>query len=81
MSNDEVSLPEIPEVGVTELMERDPLSLSNTDLDTIIEHFRQRRVDYLQGDQTAGNKRKASSPKVSEADKQKAQDLLDDLGI
>ena len=82
MSNDEVSLPELPEVSVTELMERDPLKLSNQDLDTIIAHFRQQRVDYLQGDQAAGNKRKAAAkPKVSEADKQKAQDLLNDLGI
>jgi len=74
------------EPTVSELFARDPLSLSNQDLDTIIASLRASRKRFIQGDITAGKpeakksaaqkKREATMKEVGDID-----DLLGDLGI
>jgi hypothetical protein len=64
---------------IQELFDKDPLSLSDTDLDLIIAEFRQDRMDYLQPpEEKKGKKASASkAPPALSID----TDLLSDLGI
>ena len=73
---------EAPTIG--ELMRRDPLELTDENIDTIIADLRQRRVQFNQGNQQAGKlstqKRKATqAPKSGGIDVDDAAFSLDDL--
>ena len=41
--------------AIHELMHRDPLELTNDDLDTIISAYREARKNFINGDVTAGS--------------------------
>lgn len=57
---------------LNELMDRDPLDLSDEDLDGIIEYLRAQRVNFLAGNKKAGtNKEKPVPVSIS----------LDELGL
>lgn len=59
---------------MNELMERDPLHLTDQDLDQIVAYLREKRQQFDLGDKTAGNAKKAKAeapPNLS----------LDDLGL
>lgn len=63
---------------IQELFDKDPLELSNQDLDIIIADFRQQRMDYMQPAEAkpkkTSSRAKASGPIVDVSD-----DLLKDL--
>lgn len=63
---------------IQELFDKDPLELSNQDLDVIIADFRSQRMDYMQPDEPkakkSSSKTKPSGPTVEVSD-----DLLRDL--
>jgi hypothetical protein len=65
---------------IQELFDKDPLGLSDQDIDLIIAEFRQDRMGYLQPPvEKAGSKAKASSkapPAIAVSD-----DLLKELGL
>lgn len=65
---------------IQELFDKDPLELSDQDLDTIIASFRAERMDYLQPKEPKAKKASASkAPKAPVIDIE--PDLLSDLGI
>lgn len=59
---------------MNELMERDPLSLSDQDLDQIVACLREKRAQFDLGDKAAGNKKAAEKEKVKNIS-------LTDLGL
>jgi hypothetical protein len=65
---------------IAELFARDPLSLSDPDIDVLIAHYRKARENFLLGDAKAGK-----SPARKEKAPPKNLDIsginLDDLGI
>jgi hypothetical protein len=65
---------------IQELFDKDPLSLSDTDLDLIIAEFRQDRMDYLQPPEEKKGKKASASSKAPPA-LSIDTDLLSDLGI
>jgi len=65
---------------IQELFDRDPLLLSDVDIDTIIAEFRQDRMDYLQPPEEKKAKGTASRSKSTPA-LSIDPDLLSELGI
>lgn len=59
---------------LAELMSRDPLGLSDQDLDQIILRLRQARASYKLGAKSAGNPKNTTKPKAKTID-------LDALGL
>ena len=53
---------------LAELMSRDPLGLSDQDLDAIIFRLRQARSQYKLGSKSAGNPKKTTKTKTSQID-------------
>lgn len=78
LSTAEITPTRIDPKLIQELFDKDPLELSNQDLDIIIADFRQQRMDYMQPAEAkpkkASSKAKPSSPVVEVSD-----DLLRDL--
>lgn len=61
---------------ISELFNRDPLSLTKTDIDSIIAYYREARAKYLIGDRKAGK-----TPAAKPAKKAPVNISLDDLEI
>lgn len=57
---------------INELFSRDPHGLSEQDLTQLIQHFRDRRAQFVQGVK--------AEPKPKTARKSKGSSLLDDIG-
>ena len=78
LSTAEITPTRIDPKLIQELFDKDPLELSNQDLDIIIADFRQQRMDYMQPAETkpkkGSSKSKSSGPTVTVSD-----DLLKDL--
>tara|TARA_R110000868_G_scaffold307378_1_gene568830 strand:+ start:3714 stop:3947 length:234 start_codon:yes stop_codon:yes gene_type:complete len=72
---------------VSELFARDPMSLSDQDLDTIINTLRSQRHKFVLGDSKAGNMKPKTPKQAAATAKEKAAveaagDIsLDDLGL
>lgn len=66
---------------IQELFDKDPLSLTDVDLDLIIADFRADRANYIQADK--GKAKKAATAKASKAPLIPVSDQLDltDLGL
>lgn len=64
---------------IAELFVRDPLKLSEQDIDAVIKYYREKQAQFELGDKTAGStkKMKAEKPEV----KKSALDLLGSLGL
>ena len=72
------------ETAVAELFSRDPLALSEQDLDRIIERLRSQRARYVQGNVSAGKpaSKKTAAEKKGEAALKTVGDIdLGDLGL
>ena len=65
--------------SITELFSRDPLKMSQQDLDSIIAYLRNARAQYNLGEKSAGNM-KPTKAKKSPAEKVSSIDLSD-LGL
>lgn len=78
LSTAEITPTRIDPKLIQELFDKDPLDLSNQDLDIIIADFRQQRMDYMQPAEAkpkkGSSKAKSSGPTVTVSD-----DLLKDL--
>lgn len=78
LSTAEITPTRIDPKLIQELFDKDPLDLSNQDLDVIIADFRQQRMDYMQPAEAkpkkSSSKAKSSGPTVTVSD-----DLLKDL--
>lgn len=61
---------------LSELFARDPLKLTNEDIESIIQHYRNARQQHLIGDAKAGK-----APKPAKGEKQPLNLSLDDLGL
>ncbi len=63
---------------ISELFQRDPLSLTKPDIDAIIAYYREARAKFNLGEKAAGStkKMKSDAPKI---DSKGLDDLLNDL--
>lgn len=68
------SEPSPPTTDIATLFQRDPLSLTDEDMTTIISHYREKRAQFIAGDKKAG-----AAPKEAKAPKEKIKDLSDIL--
>ena len=66
---------------IEELFDKDPLELSDQDLDVIIASFRADRVSYLQPTEKKPAKAKKAKAISADPDLPITQDLLADLGL
>lgn len=64
---------------IQELFDKDPLDLTDQDLDLIIQEFRQDRMSYLQAEKAPKSKAKSSSSAAPAIPVQ--ADLIADLGL
>ena len=69
------------ESTVAELFARDPMSLSDQDIDKIVTHLRAQRARYVQGDMTAGRTKPKAPPKPSATSALNLDLDLGDLGL
>lgn len=62
---------------LTELYERDPLSLTSEDIDEVIRAYREMRVKFNLGDLRAGSVKKPSAKALAGADKNDLKEMLE----
>lgn len=64
---------------LAELFDRDPLTLTTEQLDTIVAKLRESRAQFNSGNRTAGKVKPKTKPQKLDAEKSKS--LLDDLDL
>lgn len=66
---------------ISELFQRDPLSLTAVDISEIVKYYREARAKFNLGEKSAGStkKMKAGDPTVVKLDAKGLDDLLNDI--